>query len=207
MTAKEKKHERPNKPACLSVVGTGWYTCFYKPMSQTEENSGGPSTNQQPAETAIKLEESSSIESILHSDKKITDREYIGKLERARLTKMIIPGESIFEEEDQHDFTNYSGEDYSMNGMEGYEELPEHNISLVLEKNSKRKLDFIPSTSFKQVPQQQQQQQQSKKNDLSHQEESDDGGIDLDKFLQKDQEIKELEFEKNLKEKYPFNSF
>lgn len=187
-----------------TVVGTGWYTCFYKPMSISEEN--GPSSNQPPAETSIKLEESSSIESILNSEKKITDREYIGKLERGRLTKMIIPGESIFENDDEHDFSNYGGEDYSTNRMDGYEELPEHNISLVLEKNSKRRLDFIPSTSLKYQQPPPQQQQHSKKNDLSHHElESNDGEIDFDKFLKKDEEIKELEFEKTLKEKYPFN--
>ena len=164
------------------VAGASYYTCYYKPLSEADgRNTATPTPS---------LENSTSVESIV-KDGKVTDRDYFHLLGRSSGRKsLIINGEDGDDD----------GEDTSIsNTMDGYEELPEHALSVVLQKTGQQQVShtssirldkpIIPSTSS----------HNNRKNSTL-----EDDEIDLEKFLKREQELEDKAFEESIKEKHPY---
>ncbi|KAG2393499.1 hypothetical protein C9374_007030 [Naegleria lovaniensis] len=181
-------------------VGAGYYTCYYKPLSEAEER------NIKQAPSATLIEQSSSVESIVNNGK-ITDRDYFHKLGGARgnrnSSELLMDGIII---NNNHDDENEGG---VSNTMEGYEELPEHAISLVLQKSGKQVTTHTSAVRFDCTKPSSLLNNQNNKGSTSVSinqvaSENLDGDIDLDKFLRKEQEMKDQAFEESIKEKHPY---
>ncbi|KAF0983895.1 hypothetical protein FDP41_007810 [Naegleria fowleri] len=178
-------------------VGAGYYTCYYKPLSEAEERN----VKQTPS---MLIEESSSVESIVNNGK-ITERDYFHKLGRAsgnrNSSELLMDG--IIINNNNHDDIENEG---VSNTMEGYEELPEHAISLVLQKTGKQVTSHTSAVRFDKNPLNNHSSNKGSSPVSSNQVVSEnlDGDIDLDKFLRKEQEMKDKAFEESIKEKHPY---
>jgi len=160
------------------LVGGGYYSCYYKPMSQIEEIHG-TSSNANNEKTSI--QDSSSTESIVKSGK-ITDRDYLSRLDRFNPAKLL---ESVPLLGSNQDIENDPSTD-------GYAEMPEY-VSTMLSKKIQQPSTHTTARRIDNI---------HEKKPQAIEESLENFEVDLDKFLKKEQE----KFAEKVKEMHPYGS-